>query len=146
MKLFFVYLSPGSCHLLSLKSKHSLQHPFHKDPNSICLSIFFNIILEFTTILSFKNCLWCNQLNTMDNVQNTSQSYCNKPTTVSLSFIVTYAVPRCEGVMIVFSTCGNAVLDQLLHSCCRICTSVSVLTLVRSIRISPNGNECSWWR
>jgi hypothetical protein len=77
MKLFYVYLSPGSCHLLSLKSKHSPQHPFNKDPHYIRLSIFFNIMLEFTTILSFKNCLWFNQPNTLDNAQNTSQSYCN---------------------------------------------------------------------
>jgi len=50
-------------------------------------------MLEFATILSFKKCLWCNQPNTMDNAQNTSQSYCNIPTTESRSFTVIYAVP-----------------------------------------------------
>jgi hypothetical protein len=93
MKLYFVYLSPGSCHLLSLESKHSTQHPFHKDPHSIRLSIFVNVMLEFSTILSSKNCLRCNQPNTMDNAQNTSQSYCNVPITEFLSFTVIYAVP-----------------------------------------------------
>jgi hypothetical protein len=93
MKLFFVYLSPASCHLLSLKSKHSTQHLVLRDPHSIRLSIIFNIMLEFTTIQSFKNCLWCNQPNTMDNAQSTSQSYCNIPTRKYFSFTVIYTVP-----------------------------------------------------
>jgi len=50
-------------------------------------------MLEFTKIQSFKNCLWCNQPNTMDTTQNTSQSYCNIPTRESLSFTVIYTVP-----------------------------------------------------